>query len=63
MVNLSKQKFVVGAIQLTAPAAAMMLDKTFGRNCVHQNRTYSNNKNQYKGGNYCNLARNLRGGI
>lgn len=42
MVNLSKQKFMVGAIQLTAPAAAMMLDKTFHQTFVRAVTTHEN---------------------
>ena len=42
MVNLSKQKFMVGAIQLTAPAAAMMLDKTFHQAFVRAIATHEN---------------------
>ena len=42
MVNLSKQKFMVGAIQLTSPAAAMMLDKTFHQAFVRAVTTHEN---------------------
>lgn len=42
MVNLNKQKFMVGAIHLTAPAAAMMLDKTFHQAFVRAVTTHEN---------------------
>lgn len=42
MVNLNKQKFMVGAIQLTAPTAAMMLDKTFHQAFVRAVTTHEN---------------------
>lgn len=42
MVNLNKQKFMVGAIQLTAPAAAMMLDRTFHQAFVRAVTTHEN---------------------
>ena len=42
MVNLNKQKFMVGAIHLTAPAAAMMLDKTFHQAFVRALSTHEN---------------------
>lgn len=42
MVNLSKQKFMVGGIHLTAPVAAMMLDKSFHQAFVRALTTHEN---------------------
>ena len=42
MVSLSKQKFMVGAIHLTAPAAAMMLDRTFHQAFIKAVTTHEN---------------------
>lgn len=42
MVNLSKQKFMVGGIHLTAPAAAMMLDRTFHQAFIKAVTTHEN---------------------
>ena len=42
MVHLNKQKFMVGAIHLTAAAAAMMLDKTFHQAFVRAVTTHEN---------------------
>lgn len=49
MVNLSKQKFLIGSIYLTAPAAAMMLDKSFYQAFIRAVATHENKKPE--GGN------------
>ena len=67
MVNLSKQKFMVGAIQLTAPAAAMMLDKSFHQAFVRAVTTHENKEPvdgivSTKIGNIATITTNMRAG-
>ena len=42
MVNLSKQKFMVGGIHLTPPVAAMMMNKSFHQAFVRALSTHEN---------------------
>ena len=68
MVNLNKQKFMVGAIQLTAPAAAMMLDKTFHQAFVravtsHENKVPVDGIVSTKIGRMATITTNTKAGI
>ena len=42
MVNLSKQKFMVGGIHLTPPVAAMMMNKSFHQAFIKAVTTHEN---------------------
>ena len=68
MVNLSKQKFMVGAIQLTAPAAAMMLDRTFHQAFIkavttHENKVPVDGIVSTKIGRMATITTNTKAGI
>lgn len=67
MVNLSKQKFMVGGIHLTPPVAAMMMNKSFHQAFVRALSTHEN-KNPVDGivftkiGTLATITTNIKAG-